>query len=62
MRTFTATGAGSTGLLPAAVAVALAWTNSPWSEAHTSLWHTGPWISPGGARLSMDLGTGATTG
>ncbi|MEU3171507.1 Na+/H+ antiporter NhaA [Streptomyces sp. NPDC007000] len=56
VRTFMATEAGSAGLLLAAVAVALVWANSPWSEAYTSLWHTGLSISLGDTRLSMDLG------
>ncbi|MGY0068119.1 Na+/H+ antiporter NhaA [Streptomyces sp. QTS137] len=56
VRTFMATEAGSAGLLLAAVAVALIWANSPWSEAYTSLWHTDLSLSLGDARLSMDLG------
>jgi len=55
VRAFMATEAGSAGLLLAAVAVALIWANSPWSEAYTSLWHTEASIAIGDARLSMDL-------
>ncbi|MFE9922381.1 Na+/H+ antiporter NhaA [Streptomyces sp. NPDC005774] len=56
VRTFMATEAGSAGLLLVAVAVALVWANSPWSEAYTSLWHTDMSLSLGNAELSMDLG------
>ncbi|MFG2513198.1 Na+/H+ antiporter NhaA [Streptomyces sp. NPDC048584] len=51
-----ATEAGSAGLLLIAVAIALFWANSPWSEAYTSLWHTEASVTLGDARLSMDLG------
>ncbi|OWA12778.1 Na+/H+ antiporter NhaA [Streptomyces sp. CS159] len=50
-----ATEAGSAGLLLAAVAVALVWANSPWSEAYTALWGTDASVTVGDARLSMDL-------
>ncbi|KES07478.1 sodium:proton antiporter [Streptomyces toyocaensis] len=56
VRAFMATEAGSAGLLLVAVAVALVWANSPWSEAYTSLWHTEASVAVGNARLSMDLG------
>ncbi|MEU2899111.1 Na+/H+ antiporter NhaA [Streptomyces sp. NPDC001273] len=55
VRAFMATEAGSAGLLLIAVAVALFWANSPWSEAYTSLWHTEASVTLGDARLSMDL-------
>ncbi|MFJ9659591.1 Na+/H+ antiporter NhaA [Streptomyces griseoflavus] len=55
VRAFMSTEAGSAGLLLVAVAVALIWANSPWSEAYTSLWHTEASVTLGDARLSMDL-------
>ncbi|MER6321371.1 Na+/H+ antiporter NhaA [Streptomyces coelicoflavus] len=55
VRAFMATEAGSAGLLLAAVAVALVWANSPWSEAYTALWGTDASVTVGDARLSMDL-------
>ncbi|WP_346429477.1 Na+/H+ antiporter NhaA [Streptomyces sp. WAC 01438] len=51
-----ATEAGSAGLLLIAVAIALFWANSPWSEAYTTLWHTEASVTLGDARLTMDLG------
>ncbi len=56
VRAFMATEAGSAGLLLIAVAIALFWANSPWSEAYTSLWHTEASVTLGDARLAMDLG------
>ncbi|MFJ8183565.1 Na+/H+ antiporter NhaA [Streptomyces sp. NPDC096105] len=55
VRSFLATEAGSSGLLLIAVAVALLWANSPWSESYFSLWHTEASVAVGDARLSMDL-------
>lgn len=55
VRSYLATEAGSAGLLLAAVAVALVWANSPWSEAYRSLWSTELSLSLGNADLSMDL-------
>ncbi|WP_149548653.1 Na+/H+ antiporter NhaA [Streptomyces marokkonensis] len=55
VRAFMATEAGGAGLLLVAVAVALIWANSPWSEAYTSLWDTEASVAVGNARLSMDL-------
>ncbi|AZM61605.1 Na+/H+ antiporter NhaA [Streptomyces sp. WAC 01420] len=56
VRAFMATEAGSAGLLLIAVAIALFWANSPWSEAYTTLWHTEASVTLGDARLTMDLG------
>ncbi|WP_069812580.1 Na+/H+ antiporter NhaA [Streptomyces sp. TP-A0874] len=56
VRAFLSTEAGSVGLLLAAVVVALAWANSPWSDSYASLWATDASFSVGGASLSMDLG------
>ncbi|MFC5669739.1 Na+/H+ antiporter NhaA [Streptomyces incanus] len=55
VRNFMATEAGSAGLLLVAVAVALIWANSSWSDAYTSLWHTDLSLSLGNAELSMSL-------
>ncbi|MFI8089759.1 Na+/H+ antiporter NhaA [Streptomyces sp. NPDC086080] len=54
-RAYLSTEAGSAGLLLVAVVVALAWANSPWSAAYTSLWATELSVSFGNADLSMDL-------
>ncbi|MGY3202461.1 Na+/H+ antiporter NhaA [Streptomyces sp. TE5632] len=56
VRSFMETEAGSAGLLLFAVAVALIWANSPWSDSYTSLWATDLSLSLGNAELSMDLG------
>ncbi|MGP3735142.1 Na+/H+ antiporter NhaA [Streptomyces sp. GDS52] len=56
VRSFMETEAGSAGLLLIAVAVALIWANSPWSDTYTSLWATDLSLSLGNAELSMDLG------
>ncbi|PWI09461.1 Na+/H+ antiporter NhaA [Streptomyces sp. NWU339] len=56
VRSFMETEAGSAGLLLIAVAVALIWANSPWSDSYTSLWATDMSLSLGKAELSMDLG------
>ena len=55
LRRFLATEAGSAGVMLAAAVVALAWANSPWSDAYESLWHTEALVRIGGAELSMDL-------
>ncbi|GAA0546174.1 Na+/H+ antiporter NhaA [Actinomadura livida] len=55
VRQFLATEVGSAGLLLAAVVVAMAWANSPWSEHYESLWATEVSLTFGGAGLSMDL-------
>src|SRR5690606_31857204 len=39
----------------AAVVVAMAWANSPWSEGYKSLWATEMSLTFGNAELSMDL-------
>ncbi|MEZ7154530.1 Na+/H+ antiporter NhaA [Streptomyces sp. MAD19A] len=56
VRRFLATEAGSSGLMLLAVAIALVWANSPWSESYFSLWHTEASVSVGDAELAMDLG------
>ena len=55
LRGFLLTEAGSAGLLLAAAILALAWANSPWSDAYESLWGTRATIGVGGAELAMDL-------
>jgi Na+/H+ antiporter NhaA len=55
MRDFLATESGSAGLLLAAALIALAWANSPLSDAYESLWSTEASIAVGGAELSTDL-------
>lgn len=55
LRGFLQTEAGSAGLLLAAVLVALAWANSPWSEEYRSLWSTEAVIGVGGSEIAMDL-------
>ncbi|WP_201776734.1 Na+/H+ antiporter NhaA [Allosalinactinospora lopnorensis] len=55
LRRFLATEAGSAGMMLAAVVVALAWANSPWSNAYESLLHTEAVVRVGGAELAMDL-------
>lgn len=42
-------------LLLAAAAAALAWANSPWSEAYFRLWHTPATVSIGAAALHQEL-------
>ncbi|MFE1506786.1 Na+/H+ antiporter NhaA [Streptomyces sp. NPDC058726] len=56
VRSYLSTEAGSAGLLLAAVVVALAWANSPWSAGYEALWATEASVSFGSAELSMDLG------
>lgn len=55
VRAFMSTEAGSAGLLLVAVAIALIWANSPWSDAYTSFLHTEASVTLGDARLAMDL-------
>ncbi|MFC9084282.1 Na+/H+ antiporter NhaA, partial [Streptomyces sp. NPDC057062] len=56
VRRFLATEAGSSGLMLLAVAVALIWANSGWSESYFSLWHTEASVAIGDAELAMSLG------
>jgi len=56
LRSFLVTEAGSAGLLLAASLAALAWANSPWSDAYESLWGTEIAVGVGAERLAMDLG------
>lgn len=55
LRRFLATEAGSAGVMLVAVAVALVWANSPWSETYESLWHSEAAVRIAGAELAMDL-------
>lgn len=55
LRRFLATESGSAGLMLAAALVALAWANSPWSDAYRQLWSTTAAFSIGDLGLSMDL-------
>jgi Na+/H+ antiporter NhaA len=55
MRNFIATEAGSAGLLLVAVAVALVWANSPWSDRYVDLWSTRLVIRISDHALDMDL-------
>ncbi|RPF28335.1 Na+/H+ antiporter 1 [Georgenia muralis] len=55
-RRFLSTEAGSAGLLLAATVVALAWANSPWSDAYLSFWAVEAGVSVAGWELSTDLG------
>ncbi|MHB1164046.1 MAG: Na+/H+ antiporter NhaA [Candidatus Nanopelagicales bacterium] len=55
MRSFLGTEAGSAGILLVAAIVALAWANSPWSDAYESLWSTDVTLGVGGAAVSTDL-------
>ena len=56
LRAFLATESGSARLLLAASVVALAWANSPWSDAYEALWETELAIRVGDGGLAMDLG------
>ncbi len=56
LRSFLANEAGSAGLLLAAAVMALAWANSPWSDAYVSVWHTELAVRIGGAEIVKDLG------
>ena len=56
LRSFLSTEAGGAGLLLAATLIALAWANSPWSDAYASLWAAVTSIDVAGAGISMDLG------
>ncbi len=56
LRRFLATEAGSAGIMIAAVVVALAWANLPWSDSYESLLHAEASVQIGGAVLSMDVG------
>jgi Na+/H+ antiporter NhaA len=47
LRSFLVTEAGSAGLLLGAAVAALAWANSPWSDAYASLWGTNVAVSVG---------------
>jgi Na+/H+ antiporter NhaA len=55
LRQFMSTEAGSAGLLVLASLVALAWANSPWSDAYESLWATPVSVAVGAGDISMDL-------
>ncbi|WP_341361028.1 Na+/H+ antiporter NhaA [Georgenia sp. M64] len=55
-RRFLSTEAGSAGLLLAATVVALAWANSPWSDAYVAFWAVEAGVSVAGWELSTDLG------
>jgi Na+/H+ antiporter NhaA len=55
LRSFIRTEAGSAGLLVVAVAVALLWANSPWSDSYFSLWRTTLEVRLGGGEIAMDL-------
>jgi Na+:H+ antiporter, NhaA family len=55
LRRFLATEAGSAGIMLAAAIVALAWANSPWSDAYSSLWHAEIAIDLDGADLTLEL-------
>jgi NhaA family Na+:H+ antiporter len=55
LQTFVAAETSSGILLLAAAALAVAWANSPWSEAYDSLWHTVLTIRIADWSLSEDL-------
>jgi Na+/H+ antiporter NhaA len=56
LRRYLTTEAGSASLLLAATLIALAWANSPWSDAYVALWSADASLSVAGWTLSMDLG------
>lgn len=55
LRQFIHTESGSAGLLVVAAVLALAWANSPWSQAYVDLWQTDVTFRAGGSALSMNL-------
>ena len=55
LRRFLATEVGGGLLLLGATVLALAWANSPWSDAYDRLWSTELGIDLGSAELTMDL-------
>ncbi|HEX6054227.1 MAG TPA: Na+/H+ antiporter NhaA, partial [Intrasporangium sp.] len=56
LRRYLATESGGAMLLVIATLVALAWANSPWSEAYSQLWETEVAVQLGDRTLRMDLG------
>ena len=56
LRRFLATESGSAVLLVAAIVIALAWANSPWSAGYDSLWATEGSVRLGDVAIAMDLG------
>jgi NhaA family Na+:H+ antiporter len=52
---FLATEASGGVVLLAAIAVALAWANSPWANGYERFWHTPAVVAVGGHRLELDL-------
>jgi Na+/H+ antiporter NhaA len=55
VRDFLSTETGSAIVLLAATIVALAWSNSPWSDSYESVWTTKLSIQLGGSGISADL-------
>ncbi len=55
VRDFLSTETGSAIVLLAATIVALAWSNSPWSDSYESVWTTKLSIQLGGGGISADL-------
>jgi Na+/H+ antiporter NhaA len=55
VRDFLSTETGSAIVLLAATIVALAWSNSPWSDSYESVWTTKLSIQLGGGSISADL-------
>ncbi len=56
LRHFLATESGSALVLVVATAVALLWTNSPWSAGYTATWETAASIHLGTLGLEMSIG------
>ncbi|HEX5969542.1 MAG TPA: Na+/H+ antiporter NhaA [Intrasporangium sp.] len=56
LRQYLATESGGAALLLVATLVALAWANSPWSEAYSQLWGTELAVQLADWTLRMDLG------
>ncbi|MGY1740691.1 MULTISPECIES: Na+/H+ antiporter NhaA [unclassified Blastococcus] len=54
-RLYVGTEAGGSALLLVATLCALAWANSPWSDAYDSFWHTPAVVGVGDVVLEMDL-------
>ncbi|GAA6525893.1 Na+/H+ antiporter NhaA [Intrasporangium sp. DVR] len=55
LRRYLATESGGATLLVIATVLALAWANSPWSDAYVHLWETRLAVDVGGRGLAMDL-------
>jgi Na+/H+ antiporter NhaA len=55
VRSFVSTATGGAGVLLLAVAAALVWANSPWSDTYESVWTTKLSIQLGDSGIALDL-------